>query len=237
MAGETPGAVQHSTDRYYRSGQVSVVHHSAADTQLKPGYVPAPATEPPIRADDRSTDKYYAARQQTQTVQQVAAAKTRAVLLPPVNRPAQLEVRTPGDINGVLGVVIERLRNGESDIQVLIADDVDLVRRMRTALELLVAREIITEAQARDVRLGKRQTPPPLHELPIEHAKLPPFDTDPSAFLDLPDVEDDEYDTSPDTDVKVIEDLGGEPAIFAPVTAQPASADDDDDFLAGADPA
>jgi hypothetical protein len=195
MASETPGGARRrplawkddrSTNKYYGSGQKSAVGGQPAGETGNAEPAP-PAKRPPWR-DDRSTDKYYASPKQAPTAQQAARKLGPAARLAPGPRRAPADpnaamtVAAPGDINGVLAEVVARLNAGESPVVVYVAaGETALLRRARAALDLLVAREVVTEEQGRDVRFSytgepaKATTPP--------RPEVGPALVDPAAFL------------------------------------------------------
>lgn len=264
MAGETPGAHNacsnrrplrwqddRSTNKIYASGSTSALGagRTVSDSVLKPGDQPAAVPTPRLKTDDKSADKYYAngGSDRVRGPQQAAAEKAarRGLAVPaaaPVlgvagRRPAvtTLSVRTKEDVRTVLDALVPRLQSGETGLVVTVAAGAsNLLHRTRSALDLLVTREVITEDQYREVRLSYE--PAAAEKVALAAAVGVPATTatvrtednedvaDPLAFLsgDTPDPDDQVVDTSPvvPTEVDTTTDV---------VTSVPESAAEDDD--------
>lgn len=166
---------QRGSDKYYRSGQVSVFG-------TKPGQPPrAPSAAATRRAllDDRSGDKYYRALPLDPTDGEIAAAggtvpvrAVRSLVAPVLPGTATLvgqdvfRVTQAQDVQATADAVCARLNAGAAAITVEAADLPGLPLRVRTAIEARVAREQITEDQYRDVRFVT--LPPATEALPSQ---------------------------------------------------------------------
>lgn len=176
MAGETPDASrigkqrqqkktgrrlthldEKKTDKYYASGQKSVINNSPSDSRGGVNAVPQANNVGFGPLDERSADKKYYKERQLPSQKPVARhlAKAMAAQQSPMQAQAvsQLMIRVGLDVNPVMDEVVRRLQNGETNVIVGVAQA--LVRRARTKLETLVTRELITEDQGRDVQFSK----------------------------------------------------------------------------------
>jgi hypothetical protein len=257
VASETPGGDRaakrrerlqpktSSTNRYYASGEPSVIENTAADSKTPPGGEPQPIVTRQARRDDKSTDRYY--REQT-----VAPGAREGATGPPgkprrtaTPRPAAptaggLMINAGHEVNGVMQSVVGLLQGGVASVVVHVKkDDAGLLRRARTALDLLVTREVITEDQSRDVRFSYFDpkpaagnadaffgAPAPAGE---KAADGPGADLDPEAFL-AGDGDEPAVDTTPSNVQEV--DTSADPAP-AVTPAADAADDDESDFLTG----
>lgn len=249
MAGETPGAAKarrskvgwnedRSTNKVYASGNVSALGdaRTVADSTLKPGQEPTPALNTPtVRADDKSADKYYAeggsnrARPAAGTRRPQPTPAVKKLGPPPaLGRPARppFTILDVTDVNPVVRDAVARVKEGQEVTVTVRAGAADLLRRARTAVELAVTREDITEDQGRDIRFGYAAAPaappPPAPPAPPPAPKAP--EDDPLAFLAGDIDADEEVDTTPQ-DVQEV-DTTNDPAPAAP---EPAAAAEDDD--------
>jgi len=168
---------QTADNKYYKSGDVSVINNTAADTKGRAGDAPQPIPTPNIKLNDlvQSADrKYYTAQKQAPTKQQIEAAAKKGIKLDvPANAPklgravqksttlarqAQarfptVRIRTVEEVGPLLDHVAELL-NGNAEAVVIEVPKGDLTRRARAKLDTLVTREVITEDQARDVKFS-----------------------------------------------------------------------------------
>lgn len=195
---EMPGgrrrpADDRNTDKYYASGQASVVGGgSAADSPRKPGEAPAPRPKA-RKVDDKSTDKYYAnltppAPTIQQTAQQRAMAvknARRAAKAAPVAKTAV--VRAPADINSALDLAVGDAAEKGKGLVTIAAGDSALLRRARTALEMRVTREEVSEETARDVAFAYEAAAAPPVPAETKPAATDDDLTDLMAFLAAPD--------------------------------------------------
>jgi hypothetical protein len=138
---------QLSTNKYYASGNKSVIDNSFAHHPLTP--IPTPN----FIFGDPSTDKYYNAAgsvmgRQGQPLEAAAAA-------PAADLAARITVavNSQGEIAAAIGEVCARLGRGDPRVVVELADPA-FERPIRTDLELRVAREQLTPDQYRDVRFS-----------------------------------------------------------------------------------
>lgn len=200
MAGETPGASRANKNRkrtrldfpdlpksadnkYYASGQPSVINNTPADSRGGVNTPPQPIPTPEFRSDERSADrKYYGAqrplrgnRPKKQSLRP-AAASTEAGA--PATAPqhtmspralANLEIRLRHDVNPVMDEVVRRLQSGEQQVVVHVTEKQAM--RARTKLDSLVTRELITEDQYRDVRFSQLAEEPELVSAPLPPPK------------------------------------------------------------------
>lgn len=267
MAGETPGASNarnnkkklrweddKSTNKIYASGNVSALgNQTAADSTLKPGQKPKAIPTPTQRADDKSSDKYYAEggsarpRSSTQAGVKKLGPAPKLAAAPKTARQkgnAGVFIGTKNDVRPVIDGVLDLLQGGTTGIVVTIkAGESDLLKRARAALDLAVTREQITEEEYREVRLSydtsaaeqagiaeKLGVPQAKETVRTEDNET--SDVDPLAFLKGvgDDPEDPVIDTSPivTKEVDTTDDVASSPAPSYPT---PGDDEDDNDFL------
>lgn len=260
-----------SADKYYESSEKSVIADSqtVADSTLKPGETPKPSSHKLPSRENRSADKYYRGEQKPPTKQQLQ--KGQKLGPPPelgAKRPqtpqqkaqavkrasdpnAGMTVTSPGEINGVLKEVINRVQSGEQVVVYVEAGNVNLLRRTRASLEMLVTREVLTEEQFHDVRISyelsdeekesidsKLGAPKPREEKRVD-------DGDSGEVLDLAaflagEIEDDEeareraiLNGGTVQEVDTSADVQDSPAPSYPEAPKAEEDDDDSDFLGG----
>ncbi len=184
MAGETPDASrvgkqrakktgkrlthldEKKTDKYYASGNPSVINNSPADTRGNAAAKPQANNVGFGALDERSADKKYYKERTLSGPKPVARHLAKALQAQPSARTTQavseLTVRSGVDVNPVMDEVVRRLQNGDTNIIVTVS--AASMRRARAKLDTLVTRELITEEQSRDVRFSRLadvEAPPP----------------------------------------------------------------------------
>lgn len=259
-----------STNKIYASGDVSALgtHVTSADSTLKPGQKPAGIPTPVVKADDKSADKYYAEGGSKRVRGPQVAAGQKKLGPPPAlgvkhprvkalaaavpNRNGTLLINSTDEMNGVLAAVVDRAINGPTPVLVCVKrGDNNLLKRARAAMELLVAREVLTEEQYHDIRLSydmgaeeqaavaaKLGVPTAITTVATEDNESVAMD--PLAFLNGDDDGEPAVDTSPlqVTNVDTSNDVASSEAPSYPTAPQ----EDDDDgadntFLTPSSPA
>ncbi len=244
---------QSADKKYYASGNKSVIHRTIADSKLVDRHLLTPNATPKA-VDPRystssdmknaSSDKYYANNKEPtpQPVAMPGAIPTHAQTLPPMPAPgpaAIINILTKTDLPLGLERVLAALQQGQAAVQVALGST-DLVTRFRTALELAVGREAITEDQARDVLIGlapPAATPPTLEELndpALQQSAREFLDEEDDETLDIaatpvtPTIVDTEVELEPGKTAVPAESAAVEtPAVEA--TATPEDEDEDED--------
>lgn len=266
MAGESPGAKRHqqqkktgrreipfneqrSSDKYYKSKQKSVIGTTMSDRKGRPGDPVKPIPTPKLgRSSDIPTTadkKYYAPQPQAPTVQQIQAEARKRSKLPgkasklPSKLPRgisahdELRIDSREDVQPVMDALLERLDG--TPITVYLSSK-KLSMRARTALDLMVTREQISEDQARDVQFTVVESVAAQTVPSFDFSAPPPMpsetvsadaDDDEGFCVDPLDVlsgkvnlDDEKIDTTPH-DVTVVDDSVDPP--------EEEAADDDDD--------
>lgn len=251
MASEIPGGPtrrkvvrkpdERSTDRYYRSADVSTVDLSAGLARVtKPGAPP-----PRRRVDEKSTDKYYAADAHTGRGSAPArlvgrtAGKTSAAVAA-IARVGAFVIDAPEAVKEVVDrAAAEAATNPDRPVVITIKrGEPGLLRRARAYLDSLVTRESVSEDVARDVRFQYAPAPSTktLPPVPAETKTAVDPSPDPLAFLMA-----DDPDGSEAADRKMAEAqeavelalTGGErlPGQQMDGTAAPIEPEEDNDFL------
>jgi len=199
MAGETPNAANsrrrptnwnddRNTNKYYASAQTSVMEgRTGGDAVVNPQ---TPQMRPQ-GADIRTTDKYYASMPSAPTAQQIAQAAKKPGKAPPVMGTARqvahaqashpLMILSKDEINVVLGNAIDQVRSHGLAV-VDVAED--LVTRARTALDLMITRQSLTEDEGRAIQFSKLVADP----MPATTVRVPEaLNVDPLEFLNRDD--------------------------------------------------
>lgn len=175
MAGETPDASrigkqrakktgkrlthldEKKTDKYYASGNPSVINNSPADTRGNAAAKPQANNVGFGALDERSADKKYYKERTPSGQKPVARHLAKALQAQPLARTTQavseLTIRGGVDVNPVMDEVVRRLQNGDTNI--VVAVSAVAMRRTRAKLDTLVTRSLITEEQSRDVRFSR----------------------------------------------------------------------------------
>lgn len=160
-----------STRRYYASGQVSALSpQSAADSTLKSGEQPTTlvdAVSPSLQELDQwSTDKYYADRSRMQRgrVQVAGRPQGHTPTSDSVNHRQSYGtmvhyVAEATDVTSAINAAVVSVRDGLDRVIVEVSR-AELLGKVRTSLDLLIAREVITEDQGRNIVI--RCTPKPI---------------------------------------------------------------------------
>lgn len=218
MAGESPGARRHqqkrngrrelpfneqrSSNKYYKSKQISAITPARSDKKGRPGTPPKPNPTPKLgRHSDipqTADKKYYSGLPQAPTLQQIQAAerkKGKKVSALPSRKRAAATQRTDGvlcilekeDVREVMSQLPNQLDGTTLVIEV---GSKELLRRARTALDLMVTREEISEDEARDVQFSLVQSEAPAIDLskPPEPTSTVSADADDEPITNIDDV-------------------------------------------------
>lgn len=249
MASETPGGLRprrrasaldsRSTDKIYRSGDVSTVKSTAADSTLKPGEkVKSKAVPTKRKVDERSTDRYY--RELTVpagTVPAPVVSRKKIVAPPkpavPAGDIAKLVILSEADVKVVIEQATTFAQSNRAPVTVHIANgQAELLRRARTQLELLVTRQALTEDDSREIKfvyLAKPAVPtefidPPTPPVPTETKVAASDIKDPLEFLNADMVEEPAVNTDAVTPAVLTSDDQAPDTFVPEIAAAAASA-------------
>jgi len=164
-----------STDPIYGSGQPSVIDNRTGDRR---GRINDPVTataDAPYDYKSKNSNKYYAnggGKPQGTTVVKSQRGATGAVGHPQSTDP--IIVRTHAQVNAARDAVIARLAVGQTYVKVKVGST-ELRRLFKTQIDMVTAREQITEDQARDVHvqlLGQPAEAPKVVQKPIKKKSI-----------------------------------------------------------------
>lgn len=248
-----------NTDRYYRAAEVSAIGPQSPDgSTMAPGQTrPAPNTfrSGQLRQlDERNTDRYYRDQlERGMTKQQIEQHNLRRQH-PPLHQPplppqgsqtqpvqhAQavhpLEIRTRDDIRVVLEQAAQLVLNGATRVVVRVTGPQSLYLPAQTILDGLVPKMILTEDQARDIKIDLSQvgTADVVKEgfagQTVEETVTQAFGTPEAALAAAPAAADDAAPVDPNDFLNA--DLGDEdgvPPEAAPAQPDPNTDGDEDD--------
>ncbi len=245
MAGETPGANRasrrrlpwnedKSTDKIYRSGNVSAINKKViADSVLKAGQKPKPIVTPKQSVDDKNADKYYAngGSDRVRFNKKAAKRNTAAKAKPLVD----LFIDSPDGVIPVLEAAAEKASAGAQVVVTVKQGDSALLRRTRTALELMVTREALTEAAYHSIRLAYALPPKAepvrgeaANAVLIDEAVDPAAKDELEAILSADVIEQEKLVDALPPEPEVVPEPKAEPA--AEPEASPAAVEDDTDL-------
>lgn len=241
MAGETRGASaanrnkrrklqDRSANKYYASNMVTTQRQPVGPQRPKTkGELPPKKKRPVLQghAQTRSADVYYAAQAEAPTAQQkhlIAQNKRKEAKILPQTKAAETTVASARTVP-LIDEICQRLRTGDEVIRYEL--DMAVIRRIRSALDLMVTREELTEDDYRRVVLVKKPSAAPAAELSVqtrpELPTLPPI-LEPQRL----DLETEKVAEEPNEPVPVSVDSS-----LAEGQQEPESEEEDDDWLSG----